>query len=132
MKAEHQPGRGNEQQNEWSPDDEHCIRPRQLHGYPGDPEREWWMVEIAKGEVSRGGDVIGFAMTEVEHACSQQQSDAGSEAYCPRNERNGRVESDTRAPVGRAIECGRFLLHHELRQNPAQESSVLTSRLLFT
>jgi hypothetical protein len=30
------------------------------------------MVEIAKGEVSRGGDVISFAVTEVEHACSKQ------------------------------------------------------------
>src|SRR5262245_12437796 len=48
-------------------------------------------------------------MPEVEHACSKQQSDAGSEANCPSDEGSGRVESETREPVADASECGRSL-----------------------
>jgi len=79
------------------------------------------MVEIAKGEVSRGGDVIRFAITEVDNTCSKQQSDAGSEANCPSDEGSGRVESETREPVADTSVSGRSLSQHRLPQIGPQQ-----------
>jgi hypothetical protein len=53
-------------------------------------------------------------MTEVGHAGSEQQPDAGSNANRPGDEGAGRCESDAGEPVGRDGEYGPA--HYRLRQ----------------